>query len=47
MFLPQEIIRKKRDAIPLTSTKLSHFIGGVVDGAAAPLATPKILEIME
>jgi thymidine phosphorylase len=47
MFFPQEIILKKRDSIPLTPTELSHFIGGVVDGAAAPLATPKILEIME
>ena len=35
MFLPQEIIRKKRDAIPLTPAELSHFIGGVVDGAVS------------
>ncbi|MFZ4589309.1 MAG: thymidine phosphorylase, partial [Terrimicrobiaceae bacterium] len=32
MFLPQETIRKKRDAIPLSQEELSQFIRGVVDG---------------
>jgi thymidine phosphorylase len=32
MFLPQETIRKKRDAIPLSREELSQFIRGVVDG---------------
>jgi thymidine phosphorylase len=33
MFLPQEIIRKSRDRIPLTATEIEAFIAGVVDGA--------------
>jgi len=33
MFLPQEVIRKKRDAVPLTREDLTKFISGVVDGS--------------
>lgn len=33
MFLPQEVIRKKRDATPLTRDELQKFISGVVDGS--------------
>ena len=31
-FLPQEIIRKKRDRQALTGAEIGAFIGGVVDG---------------
>jgi thymidine phosphorylase len=33
MFLPQEVIRKKRDAVPLGREELAQFIAGVVDGS--------------
>lgn len=33
MFLPQEILRNKRDSVPLTRAEFSHFTGGVVAGA--------------
>ena len=32
MFLPQEIIRKKRDGTPLERAQISQFIHGVVEG---------------
>lgn len=35
MFLPQEIIRKKRDASALTREELSQFIAGVVAGTVS------------
>ena len=31
-FLPQEIIRKKRDGHALTDNEIAAFVGGVTDG---------------
>src|SRR5271165_6277599 len=35
MFLPQEIIRKKRDNLPLHAEEIGAFVRGVVDGSVA------------
>lgn len=32
MFLPQEVIRRKRDGLPLTRGEVGQFVRGVVDG---------------
>ncbi|MFV3127576.1 thymidine phosphorylase [Niveispirillum sp. KHB5.9] len=33
MFLPQEIIRRKRDGLALSAVEIGHFIAGLTDGS--------------
>ena len=35
MFLPQEIIRKKRDKIALSSAEINFFVRGITDGSVS------------
>ncbi|HTJ58323.1 MAG TPA: thymidine phosphorylase [Devosiaceae bacterium] len=35
-FLPQEIIRQKRDGLPLAGEDIRHFVAGMTDGSVAP-----------
>ena len=35
-FLPQEIIRRKRDGMPLAADEIRHFIAGMGDGSVTP-----------
>ena len=44
MFLPQEIIRKKRDSGLLTRAEFSHFIGAVSEGQIAAFAVATLLK---
>lgn len=38
-FLPQEIIRKKRNSQTLTDEEISFFVKGVTDGSIADAQT--------
>ena len=32
-FLPQEVIRKKRDKVPLSQSDIDQFVSGITDGS--------------
>jgi hypothetical protein len=41
MFLPQEIIRKKRDGGTLTAEEIQFFVRGIPNGASPKARSPR------